>query len=136
MPNKRRPLVITIVSIILIVIGLVLVAVDFLILALGITPNIPLRPMIDILGYPVGLVQFSAFISSLGVYGMFQGYGLWNLRTWSWWLYIVFTVIRFLPILFFPRLLYPIFVPIDVAWLLFLLYLVRNRYLFDVKFSK
>ena len=66
-----------------------------------------------------------------GVYSTFQGYGLWKLRAWAWWLCGVAVFARVAIVV--VENLNPISVAVELFWLAFFFYLIMQRHLFNVK---
>ena len=126
---------ITIASLLFVVGGAILVIGSFLILALHRPDNIPFSSVFFLFGYQVGLEGFFVFTLSTGVYSIFQGYGFWKLSAWGWWLYIIFTVIRFLSLLISPQLIHHVLIPTDLLWFILLGYLIWRRNLFNVRLT-
>lgn len=143
---KKRPLVVTILA----VIGFFLAALSFLVaVLLAVISYLATRTggpfagtlssfTVPIYGFRVGFGGLAAleFVSS--VYGFLQGYGLWKLKTWGWWLYIISLIVAYALTAFnfsSPSSDKRLIVVAVLAGLLQLWYFITRRDRFDVKLS-
>jgi hypothetical protein len=139
---RRRPLLVTIVSILFVFAGIVEIG-SFLFVFF------PSASRPDTLyGYRIGFLGVTIFNELIGVYAIVQGYGLWKMKTWSWWLYVVYAlshiiiyvyaVLIIIPILLGPHVLnVPPFGALGfVAFAVFLGYMIMRRDQFNVKMPR
>jgi hypothetical protein len=112
----------------------------------------PLLYLIDSINptpFSTSIFQFSAFRLNFldlmagaevtGICSVIQGYGLWKMKTWSWWLYVAFIIFRFALMLINPSLKnenQPHLLLGDILFLLFLGYMIVRHDLFNVKIPR
>jgi hypothetical protein len=100
-PNpEKRPLVITILAVIgfllggLCFLGGVLIAVlSYMITQRRELANAFSGLSVPLYGFKLGFADLAAVEFVLAIYAIVQGYGLWKLKTWGWWLYIIADII-------------------------------------------
>ena len=122
-----RPLVVTFVSIVFIIFGLLSLVFPAILHSTGFYPTAQLY------GFRLSFPVYAAFFELVGIYALVQGYGFWWMKAWSWWLYVAFIVIRLLLAFLIPQTVDPIEVAGIVLELLFLGYMIARRDRFHVK---
>jgi hypothetical protein len=141
MPIVKRPLLVTLISVVLILYSLCsLFALTFVLAAFCVNKATvaiiitQLFPSLSLLmfGSDLGLLGWIMLAYMVGVYCFVQGYGFWKLRTWSWWLYVAWVIYSTL-ILVMPSFRTEFNVLIEIVALLFLGYLIMHRDRFNVR---
>lgn len=132
--TRKRPMLVTIASILFALGGWSLVGLTSIMLVTQtLLPNL-LRSMS--LTFGTDFLQLIVVGYLLGVFSFFEAYGFWNLRPWSWWLYVGYVIFRLGSYFFSPNLPHPLIMLGDIVSLLFLCYLITCRDRFNVKIPK
>jgi len=140
----ERPLLVTIASVMSILSGLIVLVAMAVLLLVSVVYGKDLAlftqlypSMFLVFGFNVGFLGLAVLGGLTGAYALVQGYGFWKLRTWSWWLYVAFTLFRAVIIVVDRRSINnSTSLLVDFGALLFLGYLIVRRDRFDVEISK